>query len=502
MKITIYDGGDTIGGNKIHLEDSRTGLFLDFGMNFRKYGEYFQEYLRERSSRGIHDLLSLDLIPKLRIYRPDLIPSDVNPMEFPEVRVDAVLLSHAHLDHCGNVGLLNGEIPLVASPFTLAILKAIKDTSRSALGSEIVYFSPREAKEGEGRLLLSSKRYLGRKLVFTDEISEELRFFLLDTPRREIEGLSLESLEETGLEIEAFEVDHSIYGATGYLVRGETSLAYTGDLRMHGKNRKKTKEFIKGARESEVLIIEGTRASREDYNESEETVFMNCLEEVENSRDLVIADFSPRNFERLETFLEIARRTGRELVVTTKEAYLLQALELVDGKERIIKDLRIYHRLKSRRDAWEKLVLETWADLLVDPIEISKNEENYILCFSFYDLINLLDLKPSGGLYIYSSSEAFSEEQEFDFLRLHNWIEKFGMKLKGFELEFHSGKIRPRFVRGYHASGHASKEDLRRIIEGIDPDVIIPVHTERPEWFEENFEGVLVLRNGESQELG
>lgn len=39
-------------------------------------------------------------------------------------------------------------------------------------------------------------------------------------------------------------------------------------------------------------------------NESEEIVFKNCLKMVGESEGLVIADFSPRNFERLETFLD------------------------------------------------------------------------------------------------------------------------------------------------------------------------------------------------------
>jgi len=36
MIITIYDGADTIGGTKIHIEENN-GLFLDFGMNFARY---------------------------------------------------------------------------------------------------------------------------------------------------------------------------------------------------------------------------------------------------------------------------------------------------------------------------------------------------------------------------------------------------------------------------------------------------------------------------------
>jgi ribonuclease J len=63
------------------------------------------------------------------------------------------------------------------------------------------------------------------------------------------------------------------------------------------------------------------------------------------------------------------------------------------------------------------------------------------------------------------------------------------------------GKLKPQFIRGYHASGHASKSDLRWVIEKIDPDVVIPVHTENPDWFVENFENAVVLKDGGGFEM-
>ena len=48
MKIIIYDGTHTIGENKIYVGDRGEGIFPDFGLNFAKYGEFYQEYLTER----------------------------------------------------------------------------------------------------------------------------------------------------------------------------------------------------------------------------------------------------------------------------------------------------------------------------------------------------------------------------------------------------------------------------------------------------------------------
>jgi len=511
ISITVYDGATTIGGNKIYVEEDGRGVFLDFGMNFARYGKYFAEFLNERSTRGIHDLIHLNLIPKLNIYRSDLIPSDLDMSAYPKLNVEVVLLSHAHVDHCGNIALLDESIPVMASPMSMAILKAMRDVSSTGIGSEIAYFSCREPI-GDGRVLSSikSRYFKGRDFICTDKIPGKLAEFMCYKPGQEskrAKKLNPGNLchvhdHDLSFDIDAYEVDHSIYGATAYILWGDSAIAYTGDIRMHGMHAEKSREFVRRARDASVLIIEGTRTSRkEDVDESEEVVFENCLKAVEESKGLVIADFSPRNFERLETFIEIARRTSRELVVTAKDAYMLHAVECVDGVCRM-GDVLVYHELKDRRNKWEtEVVMEKWGDKYIDPADISRNPENYILCFSFYDMKHLLDIRPDGGSYIYSSSEAFSEEQEFDFLRLYNWLQEFGLRVYGFEMVLEGGKLVPSFIRGFHASGHVSKSDLRWVIEQIDPDVIIPVHTENPGWFVENFENVVVLRDGETYAL-
>ena len=57
----------------------------------------------------------------------------------------------------------------------------------------------------------------------------------------------------------------------------------------------------------------------------------NCRRAAEIAKGLIIADFTARNFERLETFQEIAKQVGRSLVITPKDAYLLNALKKADG---------------------------------------------------------------------------------------------------------------------------------------------------------------------------
>jgi len=500
--IQIFDGNDTIGGNKIYLEENGKGIFLDFGMNFKKYGYFFQEYLLPRSSRGIYDLIHLNLIPKLNTYRKDLIPSDLDTSHFRSLNVEGIAVSHAHMDHCGNIGLLKPNYPIIASASTLLLLKAISDTSTAKLGSDVVYFSPKNKKEN-GRILESDRRKeICRDLICVDKFTESFNDFFTKCvkPRKDftkgtITNIQNESFE---MEIKAFEVDHSIYGATGYLISGDSTVAYTGDFRLHGKKGKKSEAFFRNAKDASVLIIEGTRAGREDINESEEKVYNNCLKTAEQAKGIIVADFTARNFERLEIFKRIAKEIGRTLIVTAKDAYLLNSLEKADGINRM-EDLLVYGEIKRAKGNWEYYLLNEASGIkYIKPDNISKDQNKYIICFSLFDLKNLLDFHPNQGTYIYSSSEAFEEESEFDFFRLYTWLKHLNLEIFGFEVIEEGGRLKPKFMEGYHASGHASKSDLIRAIDINDPEIIIPIHTDNPDWFNKQFNNAVLLKDDET----
>ncbi len=510
-KLTIFDGAESIGGNKVYLEDEHGAVFVDFGTNYKRMGLFFDEYLRPRSGRGIHDFLELGLVPPLRIYRNDVIPLDLDLGRLGECRVDAVFLSHAHMDHAGCIGLLELEIPVVCTPYTAAILKAIQDSGRTELPNQIVYAVLRERLQEDGRVFKSchwkSMPAQGREFLLTTQPSAKLeQFWEKPAGARELLTKPLRTAAHVPIPFKCWEVDHSIYGAAAFGFETEDGwVIYTGDFRSHGKRQAETKRFVREASSLDVaaLLIEGTRASRERAGEeSEEEVLHNSLEAVEKEKNLVIADFQPRHIERLETFRKIAAESGRSLVITTRDAYLLEAVKSVDGVDRT-RDVLIYQELKETKNTWERNILQKFEDRIVDPVDVAKNPDAYILSFSFWDMKNLLDIKPKSGTYVYSSSEAFTEEAEFDFLRLWEWLKLFNFRVIGFEIRQVNGDLKPFFQPGYHASGHASGPELLQVIETIAPRVLIPIHTENPEFFTKEVRGTKVLlpRNGQSFDL-
>jgi len=502
MRITLLDGYNVIGGNKILLKEGNESIFLDFGMNFYLYGKYFEEFLKERSRRGIYDLWMLGLIPRENIYRRDLIPSDlINEIISREkMKIDAVLISHAHLDHVGNIALLDENVPIIGSPETLLIIKSLADASRGSMGMEIPFFARRESIE----YILTSGEYSQRQVFSTEKMPNEAIDFIsrLYKKKKKVETKEPGTLEDFQIHFKILpqRVDHSILGALGYIIEGELKLAYTGDFRLHGMYSEYSREFISRARDSSILITEGTRLGREDdSNMSESDVRENALKIVQDSKGLVVADFSGRNFERLQTFKEIAEKTGRTLVITIKDAYHLYSLDLFRDEKRL-RNLAIYDEMSRSENEWERFLRDNIENEFLKPFDIRKSQDNFILCFSFYDVNELLDIRPeNGSVYIYSSSEAFGEEDIFSFERLLNWIDYFGMRIEGIE-RTKNGEII--FKKGLHASGHISQNELYDAIEKIDPDYIIPVHTVNVEWFMKNFpEKLKILKNNEHIEF-
>jgi ribonuclease J len=102
---------------------------------------------------------------------------------------------------------------------------------------------------------------------------------------------------------------------------------------------------------------------------------------------------------------------------------------------------------------------------------------------NYFQLNELIDVKPANGsVYIRSVTEPFDEEMELDARRIDNWLNLFKLKQYGRKPD-----------DGLHASGHASGDELRSMIEEMNPRRIVPVHTEHPETFRAAFSNVVEM---------
>lgn len=425
--LRFYGGVGEIGGNKILLADGNKCIFLDFGMNFEKERKYYEPpYLQPRNEKH---LLGLGILPPLK----GLYKNEEN-----EPSIDAILLSHPHLDHYGYIKYVKDDIPIICGETTKAIIVAKEISGISASGYQIANLTKTRGLE-----------------MFKNFIT-----FRTNNPP-----------SASPIKFNAIHVDHSVPGAYGLIV--ETfggNVVYTGDFRLHGPYRKMSDEFISIAKKSEPssLIIEGTNMVNAKIS-NEDEVKSKIIRVIENTAGLAMAGFSINDIDRLRSFYESAQMTGRKLAISMKQAYLLYNLQK-DLNISIFSlddpNVLIFVREKKKLYTWEQEITSQY-DNIIDANDVEKMQQELILITTFYDMNELIVIRPiSGSTYILSQSEPFNEEMEIDFEKLLNWLERFGIP------QYH-----------IHVSGHAMPYQLKWAIKEINPQKVFLVHTEKPELY-------------------
>jgi len=508
VRLTFYGGVREIGGNKVLLEDDKGKLFLDFGYPYSKYRVFYEEYLKPRPGAGLLDLLVMGMLPQLEgIYRTDLEAENLW-QQFRQAEyyrkledIGGILLTHAHLDHSGHISFLREDIPVYATATTAFIAKAMQDSGRPAFDQQVCYFTPRveECLQGwkQGAYVTSSGGDRQRRFCVADKlelIEEAENFWEKATRKKKLDSQLLDDIGKCSFNLRCFPVDHSIPGACSWGVETSSGwVIYSGDLRLHGRNGELTESMINEAAQlhPRALILEGTNVDKE-ANVFEQEVYENGFKAIDDARGLVIADFSPRDVNRLLTFLQIARDTERKLTILPKDAYLLKTMRLLEPE---IPDIAqedaivIYQETTASKspDSWLRNIYQDYSSKVVLAKDVRSNQGDFILCFSFWDLNELPSIQPwPGSLYVFSSSEPHNEEQEMDFWRLHHWLERFQLRAFGLPVQRNGEWEIPEEEKGLHASGHACGPDLLRIAREIKPEVLIPVHSEKPEFYVDN----------------
>lgn len=494
-KITFYGGIGEIGGNQFLVEDNDTRILLDFGMSFNAEKKYFSEFLHARSSSILKDMFKLGLLPDIKgLYRQDHLLHDLGRKE--ETALDAILLTHAHVDHCGYLSYVRPDIKVYCSAEAKAIMQCFDDTSDK---SQYTAIKPKF-------MVGKTAKGLPKRVTAGDPEGKEPRKFEIVEQYKKFKIGSIQ--------VVPLPVDHSISGVYAFLLETSSGVVCnTADLRFHGRRSHQTERFVEDSKSAgvDLMLCEGTRINSE-LTDTEQGVEDKIFAVTDNASGLVVCNYPIRDLDRMLSFYNVAKRTGRDLVIDAKEAHLLDLFESVPGSiyptardphikiyknqgswALVGRELEYDERIISQEYnyPWIKNIFENH-DNIVDYRDIKNSPKSYLFYCNDWKVQELVDIEPrEDTAYIRSMTEPFDHDMEMSDKRMMNWLARLGI--------LHSEEKWDRF----HVSGHGDRTQLEKIIKGVDSKNLIPVHTVEPEnplwskWHDD----VIIREKGGSFEL-
>lgn len=415
--ITFYNGLRTIGGTLIEVRYQNSRVLFDFGSVYQPdqndYGTDLLGYLNSGSIVYLDGLYDSALVDQS--VRQAYATSADDAADFSQA---AVFISHAHLDHSKMINYLNPAIPLYAASQTAAIIRQLNCDNHF-----LQPFSPAQQATGYTR---------------------HIHAVADSTP-----------IQVGQIAVQFFAVDHDVLGASGLLIKTPNqTIAYTGDLRLHGYRPADTKAFCQAAAQCDVLLMEGTSVSRyevgaleeeQNYRSEDDLIKQITTIVASNVNRALFFNYYIANVERIGHL--IATLTPyREIVLSAAAAAVFKTLTGRDVKYYQLSDFDYQLNDDYRID---------FSALLRDRSRFFWQLDQAALAY--------IDQLPAGGLYIHSDAVPLGP---FD-----PSYEPFFQSFADAGIETHA----------LGCSGHAYTTDLIRIIDWIQPKLLCPIHSFQPE---------------------
>lgn len=466
VKLTFFGGVNKVGGNKVLLEDDEYNakIFIDFGINSE---ELEQSRAKNPDINEITQLTNNHVLPReedlpfQNLYSKYFL-YDHNKLNYrqkvndckkkvdPPSNLDGILISHPHRDHYQGLSFINRNIPIYTGVVTKRIIKATS--------------------------------------LCTPPKFENFLFGLNWIRFRTGNIINIK-----GLEIFPVHVDHSIPAAYGFIICSSAGIiVYSGDFRMHGPFQLMTIDLIQKVKEIskkkgekiKILICEGTHINKGAV-ESESTVKRH-LRKLFNYKlfDYVLVHYDRVDWDRFRTYVNIANKFNWKFIITEKDAYYYNRL----NKKAVYDSMKDPNIMENEnililsqdniKLPWKKSLNQELAGIDMSQRRISLEDlrvldGEFLLYFaSNWDYNKIKNYLPTNlrAAFICSNVDPYAEDYRFYKNKISNELLDKGIP---------SYRI--------HSSGHAKVHDLIRYINEINPETLIPIHTNHAELFEKLF---------------
>ncbi len=417
-KIKIYKGTNEIGGSCVELKTKNTTILLDYGTPLQ------------------------DTSKQVKITD----------------KIDAILISHPHQDHFGEIVHLDNTTPIYCGELSLELMNA-------------------------------TKIFTGDKLLTND-----FQIFK-----------AWESFKIGDFEITPYLVDHSATDAYAFLIKADgKKILYSGDFRANGRKSKLFDSMLKNKelQDIDVLLLEGTMLKRNnDDFPNEQSVEKKIYETIKSSEKISFMIGSSQNIDSLVSAYRACKKTNKIFVVDIYTAWILEKIQIVsknvphiswDGVKVYKPTYKTggtqYAKLTNNKEYFQNFASKIFLkDNLITLDEIKKEPQKHLIkCSPWYidEFKNYVDVKISN--IIYSQWNGYLKEEFSDARTVklyknlqenNNWVYA-------------------------HTSGHADLPALQKFASSLKPKKIIPIHTEFKDKFVDYFDNVVVLEDNENFEVG
>lgn len=358
-----------------------------------------------------------------------------------ETTFDAVLISHGHSDHFGMLRYIHPDVPIWLS----------KETD-----------------------LL---------------ISMSLGFPIRDYQKRQRTIFKMyEPFQIGDFTIKPYLVDHSAFQACAFELQCEgKTVLYTGDFRSHGRRPELTERFMEeAAKSADLLLMEGTTLGRTgEIERTEDELAVEFRKTIQGSDGIVLCQPTSQNIDRIISIYRAAKACGRILVMDPYTANLLDVLKKLGHDDLpvpspIRPDLRVYHPVLPPQGI--KQLMQNFHSLWfrlcsISAGSIAANQSRLVMLIRPSMLPDLMQMKLKNGTLIYSQWQAYRSKPPQQKMEAH--LQKSG--------------FRDVYI---HTSGHAFAPALQKMITGLSPKEIVPIHTFCPAAFNEFSKDVSVKTDG------
>ena len=265
------------------------------------------------------------------------------------------------------------------------------------------------------------------------------------------------------IKITSYLCDHSAFDSHMFLLDCEgKKILYTGDFRSNG--RKFFQSLLNKLPKVAALITEGTNLSNDKIgkiNLTEKELEKKGIEILEGNDRPVFVLMASTNIDRIVTFYKIANATKRLFLIDTYVGVVTDTIGGNIPNPRTFSNVRIF---LTNQDKYE--ILKNYPQNKIGKNEIANS--NFMMCIRSsmkqYLENRSKEFSFEGCVLFYSMWEGYKKQENMkEFLK---FMEEKGVK-----------------TISLHTSGHADEKDFDKLIKKIEPEIIIPVHTENSEWF-------------------